>query len=127
MMFFDSGSTHYRPARPALFAIGALACCLLSSTLQAAITYVQGNYAAPQTSPTTVSVTFSAAQVAGDLNVVVVGWNNSTATVSHRHRHARQHLRTCGGPDGPGWNSVAVHILCQKHRTRRPREQTPSR
>jgi len=47
-----------------------------------AITYVQSNYATPQTPQTTVSVTYTAAQVAGDLNVVVVGWNNSTATVS---------------------------------------------
>ena len=46
------------------------------------IDYVQGNYATPQTSQTTVNVTFTAAQVAGDLNVVVVGWNDSTATVS---------------------------------------------
>src|SRR5207245_2902700 len=36
----------------------------------------------PQTSQTTVNVTFTAAQAAGDLNVVVVGWNDTTATVS---------------------------------------------
>ena len=48
----------------------------------AAIAYVQGNSATPQTPQTTVSVTFTSAQVAGDLNVVVVGWNDSTATVS---------------------------------------------
>ncbi len=47
-----------------------------------AITYVQGNSATPQTSQTSVSVTFDSAQTAADLNVVVVGWNNSTATVS---------------------------------------------
>ena len=46
------------------------------------INYVQGNYATPQTSPTTVSVTFTGAQAAGDLNVIVVGWNDSTAAVS---------------------------------------------
>ena len=46
------------------------------------ITYVQGNYATPQSSLTTVSITFTAAQAAGDLNVVAVGWSNSTATVS---------------------------------------------
>jgi hypothetical protein len=52
------------------------------TTGQPAIAYVQGNYATPQTPQTTVSVTFNAAQIAGDLNVVVVGWNDSTATVS---------------------------------------------
>ncbi|HEX5483016.1 MAG TPA: fibronectin type III domain-containing protein, partial [Terriglobia bacterium] len=47
-----------------------------------AITYVQGNYATPQSAQTTVTVPFTAAQSAGDLNVVVVGWNNSTSTVA---------------------------------------------
>ncbi len=46
------------------------------------ISLVQGNYATPQASETSVSVPFTAAQTAGDLNVVAVGWNNSTATVS---------------------------------------------
>jgi uncharacterized membrane protein len=46
------------------------------------ISYVQGNYATPQSPQTTVSVTYSSAQTAGDLNVVVVGWNDSNATVT---------------------------------------------
>jgi uncharacterized membrane protein len=46
------------------------------------ITYVQMNYATPQSPQTAVNVTYSAAQGAGDLNVVVVGWNDSTAAVS---------------------------------------------
>jgi uncharacterized membrane protein len=46
------------------------------------ISYVQGNYTTPQTPQSTVTVTFSSAQIAGDLNVVVVGWNDSTAVVS---------------------------------------------
>ncbi|HEV2397944.1 MAG TPA: IPT/TIG domain-containing protein [Candidatus Sulfotelmatobacter sp.] len=45
------------------------------------INYVQSNYADPQAPQTTVGVAYTAAQVAGDLNVVVVGWNDSTATV----------------------------------------------
>jgi uncharacterized protein (TIGR03437 family) len=45
------------------------------------ITYMQSNYATPQTPQTTVSVKFNAAQAAGDLNVAVVGWNDSRATV----------------------------------------------
>lgn len=45
------------------------------------ISYVQGAYATPQSSQSSVSVTLSSAQTAGDLNVVVVGWNDSTATV----------------------------------------------
>jgi fibronectin type 3 domain-containing protein len=46
------------------------------------ITFVQGGYTAPQSPQTRVSVKFSAAQVTGDLNVVVVGWNDSSARVS---------------------------------------------
>jgi len=51
-------------------------------TYAASITYVQGNYATPQLSQGTVPVIFTGAQAAGDMNVVVVGWNDSTATVS---------------------------------------------
>jgi hypothetical protein len=47
----------------------------------APIAYVQGNYATPQTPQSLVAVRFTAAQQQGDLNVVVVGWNDSTATV----------------------------------------------
>ena len=37
--------------------------------------------ATPQSPTATVAVTYPAAQTAGDLNVVVVGWNDTTATV----------------------------------------------
>jgi hypothetical protein len=46
-----------------------------------AIAYVQGNYATPQSPQASVAVTFTNAQTAGDLNVVVVGWNDTTAVV----------------------------------------------
>ncbi len=46
------------------------------------ISYVQGNYSSPQMDQSTVSVTFTAAQVGGDLNVVVVGWFDITAVVN---------------------------------------------
>ena len=46
------------------------------------ISFVQGNYATPQSATTTVSVTYQGPQTAGDLNVVVVGWNDSTAVVN---------------------------------------------
>ncbi|MFY9986150.1 MAG: hypothetical protein WAK31_15405, partial [Chthoniobacterales bacterium] len=60
----------------------ALSSFLCSHSLLAAPAYVQSAYADPQTSQTTVSVTYSVAQGAGDLNVVVVGWNDTTDTVS---------------------------------------------
>jgi len=48
----------------------------------AAIGFVQGSFACPATPQLTVPVTFSSTQTAGNLNVVVVGWNDTTAAVS---------------------------------------------
>jgi hypothetical protein len=48
----------------------------------APIEFVQGNYSVPQTPQATVAVIFASPQHAGNLNVVVVGWNDSTATVT---------------------------------------------
>src|SRR6516164_4691786 len=78
------GLGYGKAARLVLLAIVMLACWLNGSRLSATptISYVQGNYATPQTPQTRVSVTFTAAQTAGDLNVVVVGWNDSTAAVN---------------------------------------------
>jgi hypothetical protein len=45
------------------------------------ISFVQGNYATPQMPQTTVNVPYIGAQTAGNLNVVVVGWNDTTASV----------------------------------------------
>ncbi|MGB9404207.1 MAG: hypothetical protein WCA98_11755, partial [Candidatus Acidiferrales bacterium] len=47
----------------------------------AAIKFVQVNSATPQTATSPVTVNYASAQTAGDLNIVVVGWNDSTATV----------------------------------------------
>jgi hypothetical protein len=46
------------------------------------ISFIQVNSADPQSPQSSVSVTYIAAQRVGDLNVVVVGWNDSTATVA---------------------------------------------
>ncbi len=46
------------------------------------VTFVQMNAADPQSSIASVPVAFSAAQTAGNLNVVAVGWNDTTSTVS---------------------------------------------
>jgi hypothetical protein len=43
---------------------------------------VQVNSATPQTAQSTVLTTFNQAQQAGDLNVVVVGWNESTGNIT---------------------------------------------
>jgi fibronectin type 3 domain-containing protein len=46
-----------------------------------AIAFVQANSAVPQTTATSVAVPYTAAQIAGNFNVVVVGWNDTTAVV----------------------------------------------
>src|SRR4051795_3905780 len=63
-----------------LLALGVL---LTSAALAApTISYVQGNYVTPQSSQPSVSVVFNSAQTSGNLNVVVVGWNDSTVSVT---------------------------------------------
>jgi chitodextrinase len=47
-----------------------------------AIAFVQGNYATPQGGISTASVKYTAAQTSGDLNVVIVGWSDSRASVT---------------------------------------------
>ena len=51
---------------------------LSSAALQAGPAFVQVNYATPQMPVVTVGIPFTAAQSAGNLNVVVVGWNDTT-------------------------------------------------
>jgi len=46
------------------------------------IGFVQVNYATPQTPQTKVTVAYLQAQTAGNLNVVVVGWNDATAKIN---------------------------------------------
>ena len=81
MRLFQKTPYYKRPL--ILLFIWAFAGCLNSPCLHAAatISYVQGNYSTPQSPQTAVAVTFAAAQSSGDLNIVVVGWNDSTATV----------------------------------------------
>ena len=78
------GNTNYAYRVRDTDAVGNLSAYsnLATATTLQFIGYVQGNYATPQTPQTMVNVTFNAAQVAGDLNVVVVGWKDSTATVN---------------------------------------------
>ena len=42
----------------------------------APVAFMQANYAVPRTPQTTVTVTYTSAQTAGNLNVVVAGWND---------------------------------------------------
>ncbi len=44
--------------------------------------FVQQNSATPQTTENSVTVTYSAAQTAGDTNIVAIGWNSASSSVS---------------------------------------------
>jgi glucose/arabinose dehydrogenase/PKD repeat protein len=46
------------------------------------ITFVQANAATPQSSKSTVAVSYAGAQTAGDTNILAIGWNNTTSTVT---------------------------------------------
>ena len=63
-------------------ALGIVAVLGLSSRAAAQIAFIQVNAATPQSSSATVSVPYVLAQSAGNLNVVVGGWNDSVASVS---------------------------------------------
>jgi hypothetical protein len=65
--------------------VGALlSLSLPASEANAATTpaFVQVNSAVPQTAQSTVATTFTKAQVAGDLNAVVIGWNEATGNIT---------------------------------------------
>ena len=68
--------------RALLIALGIVISYALAAQAQAGITFIQRNYATPQSPQSTVPVIYTSAQTAGDLNVVVVGWNDTTVTVS---------------------------------------------
>jgi hypothetical protein len=52
-----------------------------TKTKPPSITFVQANAAVPQTPQSIVTVPFASAQAAGNLNVIAVGWNDTTAHV----------------------------------------------
>ena len=83
-----------------------LACCIhfaLSGSgdvvnAATAISFVQVASATPQSSTASVSVSYPAAQTSSDLNVVVVGWNDTTSTVQSVKDSAGNTYRLAIGP-----------------------------
>ena len=78
------------------------------------ITYVQGNYATPQVSQASVTVPFMGPQAAGDLNVVVVGWNDSTATMNTVTDSKGNTYTLAVGPTVTG-AACAIYLLREEH------------
>ena len=48
----------------------------------APLAFVQVNAATPQTNQSAVTVTYTSAQVAGDTNILAIGWNNTTSNIT---------------------------------------------
>lgn len=71
---------------------------LTITTSAPAIGYAQVASATPQSPEATVSVSYPAAQTAGDLNVVVVGWNDTTSAVQSVTDSAGNAYRRAIGP-----------------------------
>jgi hypothetical protein len=85
---------------------------VVSSTSVSNIQYVQSNYADPQTSNTSVSIPYTAAQTAGDLNVVVVGWCDSTSQVSSvMDTNGNAYTLAVGPTVQPGFMSQSIYYL----------------
>ena len=57
-----------------------------------AISFARVAAATPQSPTQIVTLAYPAAQTVGDLNIVVVGWNDTTSTVQSVHRQPREHL-----------------------------------
>ena len=75
------------------------------------ISFVQGNFATPQTA-STVNVTYANAQIAGDLNIVVVGWNDTTAVINSVTDTSGNNYKLAVGPTAAsGVLSQAIYYL----------------
>ena len=90
--------------------------------------FVQGNYATPQTpeTQTTVSVAYMEAQAAGNLNVVVVGWNDSTATVqSVTDANGNTYVLALGPTVQTDYASQAIYYAKTSRQQRQTRTRSP--
>ena len=95
----------------ALIACAACLLLLVSAEVNAAPAFVQRNYAVPQSPQSIVTVPFIAAQNVGNLNVVVVGWNDSTAVVNSVTDSAGNvYARAVGPTVLAGWLSQSIYF-----------------
>jgi Protein of unknown function (DUF4038)/IPT/TIG domain/Putative collagen-binding domain of a collagenase len=104
-------SSHLR-SLTASSAVTALMCFAMGSAPVNAqtISFVQSSYAVPQTPQSTISVTYTAAQTAGDLNVVIVGWNDDVSRVlSVRDASGNVYALAVGPTVQPGIQTQAIY------------------
>jgi fibronectin type 3 domain-containing protein len=90
--------------------IGAFALVGDRAWAQTAPGYVQGAYAVPQSPQVAVSAVFGAAQTAGDLNVVIVGWNDTTSVIqSVTDSQGNAYVKAIGPTIRPGELSQSIY------------------
>jgi fibronectin type 3 domain-containing protein len=85
---------------------------IASATTQAspAIAFVQANSAVPQSPVTSVTVPFPLAQSSGNLNVVVVGWNDDTGLVqSVNDTRGNTYIRAIGPTVRAGFATQSIY------------------
>ena len=93
---------------------------LPKETYAAGIAFVQVKSAVPQTPQTSVTVTYTKAQTAGDLNVVVIGWNDSTAQISSvTDSKGNAYVLAVGPTVQSGKASLAIYYATTSWRLRR--------
>ena len=85
---------------------------LLAATVcPAAISFVQQNSAVPQTSQSSVAVVYTAAQVAGDTNIVAIGWNDATSSPTGvTDTKANSYVLAVGPTRQAGVQSIAIYV-----------------
>lgn len=90
-----------------LMIVGFLA---VEAQAQTSISYLQGNYAVPQTPQSVVNVAFAGAQTAGSLNVVVIGWDDATSqVVSVTDNRGNTYLPALATTVQPGVQSQVIY------------------
>jgi chitodextrinase len=74
------------------------------------ISYVQMNYTTPQTAQSSVSVAFPGAQTAGNLNVVAIGWSDSSHSISAiTDKAGNTYTRAIGPNVVSGFSSQSIY------------------
>ena len=82
----------------------------LPAQAQATATYVQGANAVPSSPKASVAVIYPAAQTAGNLNVVVVGWNDTTSVVQTlTDSRGNTYVRAVGPTIAPGLGTQSIY------------------
>ena len=81
-----------------------------SAPAWSAIAFVQTNSATPQSPTTTVTVAYPVAQVAGNLNVIVIGWNDATThLISVSDSHGNLYAAAVGPTVQAGTATEAIY------------------